>query len=248
METKAFRFNVKASDTIRGEFSGYAAVYGNKDRNEEVIELHAMAKSIGLSDGEFPLLWQHQKDLPIGVVRLEETNRGAKAFGRINVDTPMGMQAYNLMMPPNGFKRGALRDMSIGYFVRKDDVRDGIRYLKEIEILEVSLVTIAANPKSQITAVKTADDQNDRITRLELLLKGMTSTLAEQGIIDEQDLLHSFDDLCVKTGNVSDDQANSHSLSELLTEMSLYNIRRELHERDGRTKEGLGRHQDGLGK
>lgn len=237
MDYKSFRLSeLKAVKDSQGEFSGYAAIYGTKDRNEEIIDLGAMRKSINDSDGEFPLLWQHDRTVPIGVVKLEETNRGAKAVGRLNLGTMMGQQAYSLMVPPDGYKRGALRDMSIGYMVHKDQMIDGIRHLKEIQLFEVSLVTIAAHPKTHVTAVKEYEAQGICISRLALAYKSLVATLTSQGIIDEPELFHSLLDIPdAKAGHNPDEPSDAHSQDaiELLEEMRLYKVRSGIaYERD----------------
>ena len=236
MDYKAFRFeDCKAvGDALKGEFSGYAAVYGNEDRNGEIIDVGAMKRSINSADGEFPLLWQHQRDIPIGVVRLEETDRGAKAYGKMNLDNQMARQAFSLMIPPEGFKRAALRDLSIGYNVNKEDMRDGVRHLKEIHLFEVSVVTIAANPKSNITQVKELQATEDRIGRIELALKAISATLVNRDLVDNPDEFHLLlKDLQTGPGFDPSDPDVVHSLEELLTDQTLYQLRRTCHgERD----------------
>lgn len=237
MDYKSFRLSeLKAVKESQGEFSGYAAIYGTKDRNEEIIAAGAMKKSIKESDGEFPLLWQHDKTVPIGVVRLEETDRGAKAKGNLNLGTMMGQQAYALMVPPEGYKRGALRDMSIGYIVHKDQIIDGIRHLKEIQLLEVSLVTVAAHPKTHVTAVKEYEAQGTRISRLELAYKTLLATLSNDGLLNEPGILHSLLEEPVDGAGPDPDEpsdAHSHDAIELLEEMRLYKVRSGIaYERD----------------
>ena len=149
------------------EFTGYAAMYGTEDRNGEVISPGAMSRSIRENDGEFPLLWQHNRETPIGVVRLEDTPRGARATARL-ADTPLAQQAAALLRPPEGFQRGGLRDLSIGYLVNLDEVKSGVRYLKDISIFEVSLVTIGAHPHARVGNVK-GDDTELEISEEEQL-------------------------------------------------------------------------------
>ena len=235
METKVFRFDLKAAtgDGSSGEFTGFAAVYGNKDRNGDIIDPGAMTRTINANDGEFPLLWQHDLSQPIGVVRLEDVARGAKATGKLYLDSDLGRKAYSLMIPPAGFKRAPLRDLSIGYITNKEDMREGARHLKEIHIHEVSLVTVAANPKANVINVKA---YADRIELIEIQLKSIQATLAENGIEIDPELFHSLNDpdkLLGGPGNCSDDSGNAHSLSELLTEIDLHKIRREIDERIG---------------
>ena len=248
IQTKAFKFDVKAvGDPARGEFVGYAAIHSTKDRNEEIIDVGAMTRTINASEGEFPLLWQHQREAPIGVVKLEETPSGAKAFGKVNLLTPLGQQAFSLMQPPEGFKRGALRDLSIGYITRKDKVEDGIRHLKEIQIFEVSLVTIAAHPKTYVTSVKTMDNEIDRIDRLEKAIRMIAATLSEEGLLMDPEHLHSMKSYLEDgPGDNADDPSIAHSLSELLSDMQLSQLRSGIHERDTRAQKGMGGDQESL--
>jgi HK97 family phage prohead protease len=225
MDYKSFRLTeVKAVDDEPGQFEGYAAVYGNADRNGDVIDVGAMTRTINSSDGEFPLLWQHDQHSPIGVVRLEDTPKGAKAIGKIALSSPTGAMAYSLLLPPNGFKRGALRGLSIGYQTKKDEIKGSERHLKEIQIHEVSLVTIAANPKAQIMKVKSAE--LDRISKLELAVKALGTALAKEGLISDSESIYSL------LGSDGDDAGNDgdpnpiHSpvYKNLIDEMRAYNF------------------------
>jgi len=229
MEQKAFCFDIKsAGDPPKGEFTGYAAVYGTKDRNEEIIDHGAMKRSIKANDGEFPLLWQHYRENPIGVVRLEETNHGAKAFGKINTAVAEGQKALSLMIAPEGFARGALRDLSIGYIVEKDEIKDSVRHLKEINVFEVSLVTIAAHPKTMVTSVKEYEDHATRITRLELSLKKLGATLMDEGLIRDPNVIRALIDALVVDADTAGNEEDDCLLREMIEDAELYNLRRSM--------------------
>jgi hypothetical protein len=156
------------------EFSGYGAVFGNVDSYGDVIEKGAF--SAYLSDvqsgkQDWPaMLQQHggwavsASDLkPVGVYSdLKEDEIGLKTTG-ILADTTDGTDLYKLMkMQP----RPAISGLSIGYYVReqayggKNDPYD--RLLKQIDLVEISIVTFPANGKARIGGVKSVVDLNER--------------------------------------------------------------------------------------
>lgn len=45
-EFKSFSFELESADESTGEFSGYAAVFGNRDSGNDIIEKGAFAKTI----------------------------------------------------------------------------------------------------------------------------------------------------------------------------------------------------------
>lgn len=138
---------------LRGEFSGVAASYNNLDRNGEIIDFGAMSQSIA-NKSEIPLLWQHDRDSPIGICRLEEAGNEIRVFGKLSLDVPLARQALALMIKPSGFSSAPLRELSIGYLVKDSETdRYGVRHLTDIEVLECSIVSIAANPRAQILKV-----------------------------------------------------------------------------------------------
>ncbi len=178
-ETKRLSVDMDAPSSL-GTFEGYAAIYGTEDRNGEIIDAGAMTQSIEAAGGELPLLLQHNREDPIGVVRLVEDRRGVKVFGQLHMASEAGQSAYALMIPPEGFGRAALRDLSIGYVVRDEKLVGGVRHLKRIDLFEVSLVTIAAHPNTFVTSVKSAGDSLDGVdvTALEALASEMRSETA----------------------------------------------------------------------
>ncbi len=138
---------VKA-DGAPGTFEGYGAVFGNTDRDGDVVERGAFAAS--LKERMPALLWQHNAKEPIGrfdVVR--EDAKGLYVKGRLSM-TGRGAEAYDLL------KLGALNGLSIG-FVTKEALRNratGTRTIKRAELMEVSLVTFPANELARVSAVK----------------------------------------------------------------------------------------------
>lgn len=143
----------RADVSEKGAFVGYASTFGGlADRAGDVIVRGAFAKSLSehKAAGSTPgMLWAHDMAEPVGRWQsFSEDAKGLKAEGKLTLDVSRGRDAHALM------KDGAL-SLSIGYRVRQDGYDRNTRMLKEIELLEVSLVAVPANPHARVTAVKT---------------------------------------------------------------------------------------------
>lgn len=167
METKALPFavsEIKASGD-GWEVAGYASTFGgNPDSYGDVVAKGAFLDSL-TKRPNVRLLWQHDMGEPIGkVISLTEDDHGL--FGRWSlVPTDAGTKAHKLL------QAGLVDSLSIGFMADDADYReDGVRVLKAVELVEVSIVTIPANTNAVITAFK-ADQP------LHLLLKQVTEGL-----------------------------------------------------------------------
>jgi len=151
MTTKtAFPLEIK-SLTDEGFFEGYASVSGNVDLGGDVVAPGAFTKSISATP-EVPLLWSHDHAEVIGAIReMKEDGHGLRVKGEIALETSRGKEAYALL------KKNMMKGLSIGYQVVSDQIADGKRLLKELNLLEVSVVAVPMNPLATITAVKNAE-------------------------------------------------------------------------------------------
>ena len=136
----------------KGTFTGLAAVYGNKDLGGDVIEPGAFSKSIAEKGGEVPILWQHDPSEPIGLGKLMDTPMGLQIQGELALESSVAQKAYSLM------KKGILKGLSIGYDVVRREVTDKARYLKELKLWEVSIVTFPMNEQAMISSIKAVED------------------------------------------------------------------------------------------
>ena len=150
-------FEYKAEDDEKGMFSGYGSIFGNKDLGNDVVVEGAFAKSIGKKGAKaVKMLYQHRQDEPIGVFdEIIEDRRGLKVKGRLAMGTQRGREVYELM------KMGALDGLSIGYRVdpkgAEYDEKGKRRYLKSVDLMEISAVTFPMNPRARVQAVKGAE-------------------------------------------------------------------------------------------
>jgi HK97 family phage prohead protease len=141
-------------DKNYGTFEGYGSVFGNKDLGNDVIERGAFLKSLKKRKPQnVKLLYQHKSDMPIGVFdEIREDNHGLVVKGRLALKTQAGAEAYELL------KMGALDGLSIGFRVNPKEVsydkRGNRRIIKEVDLMEVSLVTFPMNPQATVRSVK----------------------------------------------------------------------------------------------
>ncbi|WP_245987846.1 HK97 family phage prohead protease [Sphingobium fluviale] len=130
-------------------FAGYAALFDKQDRGGDIIRKGAFARAIAWWRGRgktVPLLWQHRPDKPIGIIEsLAEDERGLRVIGHVRADAPAEAAAM--------LKQGQVNGLSFGYRVAKADGRHP-RVLKDLDLVEVSLVTFPMQPAARVHAVE----------------------------------------------------------------------------------------------
>jgi len=151
MEIKSLALELKADDA--GLVEGYGSVFGGLDSYGDTIEPGAFASSIAKRKPK--MLWQHRMDKPIGVWdEVAEDGKGLRLKGRI-ADTELGKEARQLI------KMGAMDGLSIGYRTLRDEMRGNARILKEVDLWEVSFVTIPADAAATVTGLKSMATERD---------------------------------------------------------------------------------------
>lgn len=149
-EQKSVKFELESSDE-EGVFTGYAAVFGNRDSGDDIIERGAFAKTLVDDYDRIKILALHNNSLlPVGKpIELREDEKGLFIRGKIS-DTSMGKDIKTLL------KDGVLTEMSIGYdaVIFDYDSEQDVRHLKEVKLWEISIVTWAMNDQAKIDEVK----------------------------------------------------------------------------------------------
>lgn len=131
-------------------FTAYASTFGNVDHGGDRIERGAFKATLKDPNRDRPLLWQHMQSEPIGrEMSIREDEKGLIGTWQI-IDTQRGSDAYKLL------KAGVIRSMSIGYIPRKSqpDESGDVRVIKEIDLLENSVVSVPMNDQARIQSVK----------------------------------------------------------------------------------------------
>jgi len=198
-----------ASDSS-GTFDGVAAVYGNVDLGDDVILPGAFTKTLAESGGKVPILYQHNSQFPIGLGTLTDAADGLHIKGELVLDVSKARESYALM------KRGVMKGLSIGYrtVVSEYDHNAAVRYLKEVRLHEVSLVTFPMNPLALVSAVKL----DDSMTLKELIEAAKISTKGVSGELIEQvkELLALATGQDAKPRNVRASRASVDAASKIL--------------------------------
>lgn len=141
----------------KGEFSGYASIFGNKDLGWDVIERGAFVDDeiVRNKDGKVKVLYMHNdwSELPVGLAEVTQDDKGLKFEGQLVMEDPFVQRVHTHM------KAGTLDGMSIGYSVLPggaEYLESGVRLLKALKLWEISPVIFGMNPKAGIDTVKGA--------------------------------------------------------------------------------------------
>lgn len=142
-----------------GRFSGLGAVFGNVDLQGDVIKRGAFRRTLAeRGDRPLKMLYAH-RDLIGAYDAVREGRQGLVVEGRPLDTVERGREAIELL------KAGVLDELSIGFVVppggQEFDEKRGVRVLTDVELLEVSLVPFAANPRARVTSVTKALDLDD---------------------------------------------------------------------------------------
>jgi HK97 family phage prohead protease len=159
METKAFEF--KGTLTDSGVLEGLGAYTGNIDRGGDVIVKGAY-KSLDrfVSDGAI-LVGHEWGSLPVAMVDdAKEVSEGLWFKATFHKDE-MAQRARNIVK--DRMEAGKSVGLSIGYSTMDAEMgqQDGkdVRFLKAIEVHEVSIVTVPMNPLARATGAKSFEDE-----------------------------------------------------------------------------------------
>jgi hypothetical protein len=102
---------------------------------------------------QFPLLWSHNIDKPIGVISGVEDEKGLSVMGKLNLDVQLAREIRSLMA------QAAIKGLSIGFNVVKEsiDKESNVRQLKEISLWEISPCVFQACPEAEVIDVKSKE-------------------------------------------------------------------------------------------
>jgi HK97 family phage prohead protease len=134
------------------EFEGHGSIFGNEDLGGDVVLPGAFKSTLKQhhENGSLPLMfWMHDPSRVAGKwTEMHEDQNGLRVKG-VLADTPLGNEIRTLL------QMDAVKGLSIGYRTIKDDWdKQGRRLLKELELWEVSVVSLPMNPLAQVAHAK----------------------------------------------------------------------------------------------
>jgi HK97 family phage prohead protease len=163
-----------------GVFEGHASWFGEIDAVGDTVAPGAFTQS--LAERRPLLLWMHDPAEPVGVWEVvRETARGLYVKGRLILETARGREAYALL------KAKALDGLSIGFrTIRSVRTKTG-RLLQELQLEEISLVTMPALASARVTTVKFTSNVGRRsIPEKDPFI--MTDTVTNDGAVEDAEL------------------------------------------------------------
>lgn len=228
MEHKSFPTEFKI-DEGKGEFEGYASVFGFRDSGGDVVEKGAFTKTLQESAKRVRVLWQHNPYEPIGKpLDMLEDSKGLLTRSRI-APTTLGTDTLILM------KEGVIQELSIGYDSIKEtfDSASKTRHLIELKLWEYSPVTWAMNEMATITGVKSAEDLEAlllKITKIESVglkagrvLSAQNMARLKEAITVLQEIYASAqpepDKSSTRADGKTEAEPGNHSVTDLLAEI-----------------------------
>lgn len=156
----------KFEDDKPGTFSGFASVFGGTDSYGDTILPGAYKKTIKKRDRPVVLRWNHWGPIIGKWTKMEETEQGLYVEGELTPGHSVADDVYASM------KHGAISGLSIGYRpIQTRELGDGKRELKEIELMEISIVETPADLNAQIGDVKSVIGQAETLKEVEACLR-----------------------------------------------------------------------------
>jgi HK97 family phage prohead protease len=155
-ESKSFAFEVKEVSE-QGQFEGYASTWNNVDLGGDKVVRGAFKRSIAATGGKVPILWQHRDPIGVGV-EASEDSKGLYVKGSLVMTVRQAQEARDLTAA------GAIKSLSIGYRIPKDgwDMDGDVRLLKDVDLIEYSLVTMPMNPRAELRRMKGIEEMTER--------------------------------------------------------------------------------------
>ena len=185
MEHKFKEFKIKSAEDT-GTISGYFSTYDRiPDAYGDIIAPGAFTDTVKAreeSGHPFPLCWNHDLNQIIGKVDSIEDNEKGPLIGASFFDTPLAQEKREIV------KSGVVYQFSFAYDVQEAEeveLEDGTKAneLRKLDLFEVSIVPIPANPRAEVTDVKSGRRNSkkdaDGIREAITLLQGVLGELEE---------------------------------------------------------------------
>lgn len=166
METKSIDLLVKEAPGDVPGITAYASTFDRiPDAYGDVVAKGAFAGTLARlkeSGNNLPLLYGHVMDQPeniIGtVVKAEEDDHGLLVEAVFDMENPKAQTVHRAVLSKAITKLSFAFSVLDDHTITLDDYGE-VRELTELEIYEVSLVLVPANPRAQVVAAKDAEPE-----------------------------------------------------------------------------------------
>lgn len=157
---------VKLDQSGGMKFSGYASKFNDIDSYNDTIMPGAYTKTLQNRERPIRLRWNHYGEIIGKWVTLKEDDYGLYVEGELTPNHSKAEDVYALL------KHGAIDGLSIGFYLKDYESRaDGVRVIKEAELVEISIVEEPADLGAIIGDVKSALTEMKTLKEIETLLR-----------------------------------------------------------------------------
>jgi HK97 family phage prohead protease len=169
METKLLALSgaeIKMQDDGKMAFAGYASMFGGVDAYGDTIQKGAYSNTLKNRERPIRMRWNHWGPVIGKWLKLGEDSKGLFVEGEL---TPGHSKATDVYA---SLKHGAVDGMSIGYRVKAyEQTSEDRRLLKEIELIEISVVEEPADLGAKVGEVKSMIEAAESFKEIESLLR-----------------------------------------------------------------------------
>lgn len=141
---------------MAGKVRGYASVFGNIDKANEIVDQGAFSDWLAENPGKsMPVLWMHMGyRLPVGSTSLLREDEKGLYYEAPIFDTVFGKDLLKAIAG------GAVTEASFAYRILDEYREESVWHLSKLELIEVSPVTkgFAANPMATTELMEIYDD------------------------------------------------------------------------------------------
>lgn len=195
---------IKAASSSKKSFriAGYANT-STKDRTGDIVTPEAWAKGIENYRKNPVLLYQHDHSKPIGkaeAIRVDK--KGIFVEGAVSdaAETLHGVQTL--------IKDGALKSFSVGFRVKDADYdrNSDTFYIKDLELLEISVVSVPANQESLFSIKKSfEDDASYEEFKKQFIAEEELSVTIEESEETVEELVEEVKEAVVEEKSIAED-------------------------------------------
>ena len=206
MKTKSLdlaKCEIKAQDDGTMRFAGYASVFGGVDSYGDTIDPKAYDETLKNRKRPVRMRWNHYGPVIGKWLKMQVDERGLYVEGELTPGHSVASDVYASL------KHEAVTGMSIGYFVKEAEGREnGTTLLKQIELVEISVVEEPADNAAQVGDVKSQLDDCKSLKEIEAILRdvGRFSQTEAKSLIAKVKAVFRRD--AEKEKQVSDDLEN----------------------------------------
>lgn len=237
MEHLIKSLDMKAADN--GKIAGYFSTYEvTPDSYGDIIEKGAFTNTIAkrkATGHPFPLCFNHDFDKVIGTVDLiEDTDKGAYIEATF-LDTELAQDVRKYV------QSGAVYQFSFAYDVLKnrkptaEEKANGVtNVLQEVEVFEISVVTVPANTNAVVTEIKSVEETETKSGRrnrksdediIRSCIESLQSLLDENDADNSEEIGKAESETEPEVNEASEEQTdtgNEKSISDILEKIKQY--------------------------